>query len=438
MPEKHIGKMPPTPFAPDQMPFIRWIIQHINEQDATIRQLRQAATNANKGQVGALSAVNRSADELADTQDQLADVINQIEELQAGDLSRWEPFGVLPSTLTPLVPGGMRVGQIAPLMPGAPFGLLRQIRYSGSGQFGTGAIGAQRTFSGLEVGSTYRVTGSAISLQDDTPIVGKYRFSLLGGSAAAAAEISDTSTPVEIPALEFIATEQSHTVRLEIVAGDESAANLVRNPSPQESDDGWYIKGVVGDATIGRVDGAGVDGDYGFVLTINEDTETIALGADIGTDGILVPDIPFLIPVTPGSTIRPSVWMKISTTLNVTMVCIFYNEAGDIISFANSDPIECVADSWTELFINALEVPAGAAGAAFTMVPGGSGVYSAGFTLTIDHASTSTEGYVDGNTPGYAWAGTPYESESYPVISWAGEGWLEAVGLYTLDIAKVG
>jgi hypothetical protein len=145
-----------------------------------------------------------------------------------GDLDGWSPFGTLPGGLTPLVGDGLRRGAVYPLGASAPTGLLREIQCTGSGSVAAGALGFERTFTGLTVGRTYKLNGTALSLQDTTPAGNLYRFAVTGIGAGSNVTTSDTTHPEEIPEYTFVATLATHVLRVEL---NEAAA---------WSGDGWF------------------------------------------------------------------------------------------------------------------------------------------------------------------------------------------------------
>lgn len=136
---------------------------------------------------------------------------------EIGDLDGWAAYGSLPAGLSPLVGTGLRRGGIYPL-PGQPVGLLREIQSTtGSGGPVTlGALGIQRTMTGLTIGATYQLTGTMLSLQDTTPPGNQYRWAVTGVGNGSTASTTNTSTPVAIPSYTFLATATSHVVQLQL------------------------------------------------------------------------------------------------------------------------------------------------------------------------------------------------------------------------------
>lgn len=145
-----------------------------------------------------------------------------------GDLDGWSSFGTLPAGLTPLVSGALRRGSIYPLGAGAPSGLLREIQCSGSGSVAAGAVGIERTMTGLIVGRTYKLNGTALSLQDTTPVGNIYRFAVVGIGNGSNATTSNTATPEAIPEYTFVATATSHVIR------------IVLNEAASWASSGWF------------------------------------------------------------------------------------------------------------------------------------------------------------------------------------------------------
>lgn len=140
---------------------------------------------------------------------------------EIGDLDGWASFGTLPGGLTPIVTGALRRGSIYPLGAYAPVGLLREIQSSGSGSVTAAAHGIQRTFTGLVVGRTYKLNGTALSLRDTTPAGNLYRFAVTGIGSGSNATTSDTTHPQTIPEYTFVATATSHVVQIQL---NEAAA----------------------------------------------------------------------------------------------------------------------------------------------------------------------------------------------------------------------
>jgi hypothetical protein len=145
-----------------------------------------------------------------------------------GDLDGWAAFGTLPAGLTPLVGAGLRRGLVYPIGAGAPTGLLREISCASSGSVAAAALGIERTFTGLVVGRTYKLNGTALSLQDTTPAGNLYRFAVVGIGSGSNATTSDTADPVAIPEYTFVATGTSHVVRVEL------------NEAASWSGSGWF------------------------------------------------------------------------------------------------------------------------------------------------------------------------------------------------------
>lgn len=147
---------------------------------------------------------------------------------EVGDLDGWAAHGTLPTGLTPLVGAGLRRGSVYPLGAGAPLGLLREIQCTGSGSTAAGLLGISRTFTGLVVGRTYRLAGTALSLQDTTPTGNLYRWKVDGVGTGSNATTTDTTHPVAIPSYTFVATATSHVVRIEL------------NEATSWSGEGWF------------------------------------------------------------------------------------------------------------------------------------------------------------------------------------------------------
>lgn len=80
------------------------------------------------------------------------------------------------------------------------------------------------------------------------------------------------------------------------------ATNTVQNPSPQVNTTGWTTSS--GNLTPSRTAGEGVDGDYGYRALVNTHLTTALEGPQSGSTGTTY------IPVTPGTTIYPSIYAK--------------------------------------------------------------------------------------------------------------------------------
>lgn len=145
-----------------------------------------------------------------------------------GELDGWEGYGTLPGGLSSIVTGALRRGSVYPLGTGAPTGLLREIQRSGSGSVAAGAVGIRRTFTGLTVGATYKLSGTALSLQNTTPTGNIYRWAVVGVGSGADGTTSDTTHPVAIPDYTFVATATSHVVQIQL------------NEGPSWSGAGWF------------------------------------------------------------------------------------------------------------------------------------------------------------------------------------------------------
>lgn len=146
-----------------------------------------------------------------------------------GDLDGWTVYGTLPGGLTALIGTGLRRGSVYPLGAGAPTGLLREVQQSGTGGPVTAAaLGIQRTFPGLKIGTTYKLDGTVLSLQDTTPSGNIYRWSVTGIGTGSNATTSNTTTPVAVPSYMFVATATSHVVQLQL------------NEAASWSGSGWF------------------------------------------------------------------------------------------------------------------------------------------------------------------------------------------------------
>lgn len=141
-----------------------------------------------------------------------------------GDVDGWASYGTDPSGVDPIVTGGIRRGEVTPLGDGTT-GLIREYTQTGSGGPTTaGARGIHRTFSGLTIGETYRLNGTALSMSDTTPSTTDYRWAVDGISEGDWATISDDATPAIIPEYEFVATATSHLVEIQADAASWSGA----------------------------------------------------------------------------------------------------------------------------------------------------------------------------------------------------------------------
>lgn len=140
-----------------------------------------------------------------------------------GDVDGWASFGTDPTGVDPLVTGGVRRGTITPLGDGTT-GLIREYTCTGSGgPTVSGARGLQRTFTGLTVGETYRLNGTAIAMSATTPATTKYRWAVTTIGSGSWATITDDSTPATLPEYEFVATATSHVVQIQADAASWAA-----------------------------------------------------------------------------------------------------------------------------------------------------------------------------------------------------------------------
>jgi hypothetical protein len=131
---------------------------------------------------------------------------------EIGDLDGWASYGTLPAGLTAIVTGALRRGGIYSY-PGQPSGLMREIQRTGSGgPVTTETLGIRRTFTGLTIGATYKLTGQCVSLQNTTPPGNLYAFYVQGIGSGSTGATTDASTLVTIPDYTFVATASSHVI----------------------------------------------------------------------------------------------------------------------------------------------------------------------------------------------------------------------------------
>lgn len=167
--------------------------------------VRVAAINAVASSAGTTSEFSASED------------LTMIADI--GDIDGWASYGSDPSGIDPLVTGGLRRGTILDTT-----GLIREYSCTGSGGPTTSAArGIRRTFTGLTIGETYRLNGSAISMTATTPQTTKYRWAVVGIGEGDWATISDDETPADLVEYEFEATATSHTVQIQADSASWSA-----------------------------------------------------------------------------------------------------------------------------------------------------------------------------------------------------------------------
>ncbi len=148
---------------------------------------------------------------------------------EIGNLDGWASYGSLPAGLTPLIGAGLRRGQF-PTVVGTPTGLIREIQSSGSGSVAAGALGIQRTMTGLKIGNTYRLDGKMVALVSSTPPGNIYRWAVVGIGAGTAAGIPNPSSITTIPSYTFVATATSHVVQIQLYeAASWSGAGYFEN-----------------------------------------------------------------------------------------------------------------------------------------------------------------------------------------------------------------
>lgn len=134
----------------------------------------------------------------------------------SGDNDGWASYGTLPAGLSTPSWGSLRRAPVYVQGVTPVVGLLREVARSSSGSVTAGAVGIERTFTGLTIGATYKLNGTAVSLQGTTPSGNIYRWAVVGIGSGSNATTSNTTTPVAIPEYTFVATGTSHVVRIEL------------------------------------------------------------------------------------------------------------------------------------------------------------------------------------------------------------------------------
>ena len=121
------------------------------------------------------------------------------------DLDGWANYGTLPANNTATL---NRTS--VPQLP-SQLGLVRKVTATATGgAYTSGTIGIRRTFTGLTVGKTYQVAGSAIL--NTAGILGNvYRFQM-NGSNGSSVTLTSATVGATVPSLSFVATATTHII----------------------------------------------------------------------------------------------------------------------------------------------------------------------------------------------------------------------------------
>ncbi len=205
----------------------------------------------------------------------------------------------------------------------------------------------------------------------------------------------------------------------ESVIYSDYVQNLAINPSPQEDANGYEVTTGSGSRTAA----AGVDGDYGYVMTwgaanLTSDIHGISFGRAANDDIVVVP----------GQMLYPSAYVKCSASHTLCFRIVWWDASGVQIGTATNQTTTIAVTgggAFVRLVGDAIVAPANAHRLTLRVVnPLAATVpWVNGQTLTIDHvqAATSPHTYFDGAlassaTEDYQWVnGDAYDSVSVAV-----------------------